>query len=469
MDIQTQQLLLNRLAQVQPQLALDQVIAYHGTRSSALQSIRDNGILSHPFKHYHPSRFYKGARGASVYVTENPNIATQWALSEVDDPSLATILQVVVPREGLYQDEEAPEAERFLGDIPPEWIQATYQILPDGSLGPAVPFHADPRLSQAAEDDTKSKRFMVIQHKGGWSVPRFAQDAAAKLPKDQVEFEHPAQGPHHCGECQHFITVNACEIVEGLIRSEDWCDKFAKKTAMDSALVSLRQWALRRLAQPHKLVDTLAMDRAFVPLKSERSVIAMDRGPTSRVKTEDGHLHVGLSNISKATVNPYWGREIPNFEKLGLQPDKKYMLLRHPDELAKAAKTFNNLPILAEHTPITSDKHPSELVVGSTGTDAVYKHPYLRNSLVFWPQPAIDAIEDNAQREISAAYHYDPKMTSGIYEGQKYDGIMTHIRGNHIALVVDGRAGSDVVVADSTPGDLFDDQWKALEQALLAI
>jgi hypothetical protein len=188
MNLQTKRLLLDRLVAVQPQLAQDQaIIAYHGTRSSALQSIRDNGILSHPFKHYHPSRFYKGARGASVYVTENPNIATQWALSEVDDPSLATILQVVIPREGLHPDEEAPEAERFLGDIPPEWIQATYQILPDGSLGPAVPFHADPRLSQAAEDDTKSKRFMVIQHKGGWSVPHFdAEFEENKHPRDKT-------------------------------------------------------------------------------------------------------------------------------------------------------------------------------------------------------------------------------------------------------------------------------------------
>jgi RNA:NAD 2'-phosphotransferase (TPT1/KptA family) len=63
MDTQTQQLLLNRLAQVQPQLALDSVIAYHGTRASALQSIRDNGILSHPFKHYHPSPSIKGRAG----------------------------------------------------------------------------------------------------------------------------------------------------------------------------------------------------------------------------------------------------------------------------------------------------------------------------------------------------------------------------------------------------------------------
>jgi uncharacterized protein len=141
-------------------------------------------------------------------------------------------------------------------------------------------------------------------------------------------------------------------------------------------------------------------------------------------------------------------------------------LLRHPDELAKAAKTFNNLPILAEHVPVTAEKHPSHLVVGSTGTDAVFKHPYLQNSLVFWSKPAIDAIENNEQREISSAYHYDPEMTPGTYEGKHFDGIMRNVRGNHCALVVDGRAGSDVVVADSEPANLYDEQWKVLVKAL---
>ena len=42
-------------------------------------------------------------------------------------------------------------------------------------------------------------------------------------------------------------------------------------------------------------------------------------------------------------------------------------------------------------------------------------------------------------------------MTPGVYEGHRYDGIMTNIRGNHVALVKDGRAGTDVVVQDAMP------------------
>jgi hypothetical protein len=206
----------------------------------------------------------------------------------------------------------------------------------------------------------------------------------------------------------------------------------------------------------------------FTPLRSEINTVAMDRVLSMRRLSEDGHLHVGMSNISKATVNPYWGREIPNCDELGLDPDRKYMLLRHPKELAKAAGTFNNLPILAEHQPITSDQHPSDLVVGSTGTDAIYQHPYLKNSLSFWTKPAVDAVQKGEQKELSCAYHYDPVMTPGVYDGQRYDGIMTRIRGNHVALVQDGRAGSDVVVADAA-FDQYLMQWRRLAQALIRI
>lgn len=40
-------------------------------------------------------------------------------------------------------------------------------------------------------------------------------------------------------------------------------------------------------------------------------------------------------------------------------------------------------------------------------------------------------------------------MTPGVHEGQPYDGVMRDIVGNHVALVIEGRAGSDVVVGDS--------------------
>lgn len=177
---------------------------------------------------------------------------------------------------------------------------------------------------------------------------------------------------------------------------------------------------------------------------------AFDR--SGRSYDADGRLHVRVSNISKATVNPYRGDEIPGHEALGLDPMRVYYLLRHPDELAAGAVTFNNLPLLSQHVPVTAygeDSHMPGLVVGSLGTDAEYDHPYLRNSLVVWSGPAIEAIEQREMQELSCAYRYEPDMTRGVYEGLHYDGIMRNIVGNHVALVKNGRAGSDVVVGDS--------------------
>jgi hypothetical protein len=175
--------------------------------------------------------------------------------------------------------------------------------------------------------------------------------------------------------------------------------------------------------------------------------LAFDR--SARSIDVDGRLHVKVSNISKAAVNPYLGREIPGADALGLDPDKIYMLLRDPAELKKAAASFNNIPLLSTHVPVTADDHQPDLVVGSTGTDAEFDGTYLKNSLVVWESIAIAGIESREQCELSSAYRYTPVMTPGIYGGVAYDGVMTNIIGNHVALVEVGRAGSDVVVGDS--------------------
>ena len=56
---------------------------------------------------------------------------------------------------------------------------------------------------------------------------------------------------------------------------------------------------------------------------------------SSRQVDENGYLHVSASHITKATVNPYYGYEIPGNEELGLDPEKIYYGLRDPDELKK--------------------------------------------------------------------------------------------------------------------------------------
>jgi len=195
---------------------------------------------------------------------------------------------------------------------------------------------------------------------------------------------------------------------------------------------------------------TLALDRA--------SVRTVDR---------DGRLHVALSNISKASVDPYLGEEIPDGARLGLDPKKVYYLLRSPEELAAGTATFNNLPILSQHIPVNSRAPQKELTVGSTGTDAAYNSPYLQNSAVIWDQDAIDEIDAETKKEWSCGYYYVADMTPGTFGGLRYDGIMRNIVGNHVALVDEGRAGRDVVVGDQMPRGLYMSGFKTRTALML--
>lgn len=185
-------------------------------------------------------------------------------------------------------------------------------------------------------------------------------------------------------------------------------------------------------------------------MKNQTLTLAIDRASV-RTKDVDGRLHVELTPISKAMVCPYYGHEIPNSEKLGLDQNKVYQLFRDPVELQRAASTFNNMQLLQTHQPVNADEPAKELTVGSTGTDCVFIAPYLKNSLVVWDAEAIAGIESEQIEQLSAGYYYTADMTAGEYQGQSYDGVMRNITGNHIALVERGRAGPDVVVADQDP------------------
>ena len=183
--------------------------------------------------------------------------------------------------------------------------------------------------------------------------------------------------------------------------------------------------------------------------KDSRCMMAQDR--SMRSYDEDGRLHVETSNISKATVNPYYGSEIPNHDKLGLEPKKVYYMLRDPEELEKAVQSFNNLPLLSKHIPVSADEPQKDVIVGTTGSDAKFEDGYLKCSLAVWDSEAIAGIESGEQMELSSAYRYVADMTAGEFNGMRYDGVMRDIVGNHVALVDVGRAGRDVVVSDADP------------------
>ncbi|AZJ00528.1 Putative NAD(+)--arginine ADP-ribosyltransferase Vis precursor [Klebsiella pneumoniae] len=182
--------------------------------------------------------------------------------------------------------------------------------------------------------------------------------------------------------------------------------------------------------------------------------LAFDRASVRTIDA-NGRLQISRTNISKANVNAYYGREIPGSEELGLDPNKLYRLWRHPDELRKAAKTFNNIPVLSKHIPDFPTDPPNEFRVGVTHSNAEFDGTYLTVGMSIWDNSAIAGIESGEQRELSASYKYVADMTPGVTpDGEPYDGVMRDIFGNHEALVPDGRAGPDVLVADSLPPEL---------------
>lgn len=176
-------------------------------------------------------------------------------------------------------------------------------------------------------------------------------------------------------------------------------------------------------------------------------VIAMDR----RTVDQDGRLRVPGCRISKANVCPYYGREIPNAEALGLDPNRVYMLYRDPEELRKAAKSFEQIPLLMTHIAVTASAPANDVVCGTVG-NIRFEYPYLVGDLIVWRQDAIDKILSEQTKELSSAYRYEASLQAGTSpEGLRYDIRMASLLGNHLALVSTGRAGPDVVVADSLP------------------
>ena len=110
--------------------------------------------------------------------------------------------------------------------------------------------------------------------------------------------------------------------------------------------------------------------------------------------------------------------------------------------------------MLDEHIIVSVDDPKKNNVVGSTGTDAALNGEFLQNSIVVWDASAIARIESGEQKELSCAYRYTAVNESGSFKGIAYDLKMKDIIANHVALVKEGRAGPDVVVADGKLGEV---------------
>lgn len=178
--------------------------------------------------------------------------------------------------------------------------------------------------------------------------------------------------------------------------------------------------------------------------------VAFDKA-SARSYDDNNHLIVNSTIITKAAVNPYYGSEIPDYERLGLDPNKVYNMLRDPQELKKGMHTLGEKQLLLKHIFVSAEDPQKESIAGTIGSNLEMVGDDVKGSLTVWDKEAINLIESGKLAELSASYFYDPVMKSGTFKGQPYDGIMTNIRGNHVALVERGRIGRDALVADALP------------------
>lgn len=167
---------------------------------------------------------------------------------------------------------------------------------------------------------------------------------------------------------------------------------------------------------------------------------------TKRTYDNNGWLEVTDNPISKVGVFDYLGAEIG-----APIPDKIYRVLRPPEELASEAtiNSFKLTPFIIEHEMLGKHATPAEKkgIQGVIGENVYFDPPYLRANIKIFSDVALSNI-DSGKIDLSPGYRSKYEFTSGIYEGQHYDVIQRHLRGNHLALVDEGRTGPDVAVQD---------------------
>ena len=164
-------------------------------------------------------------------------------------------------------------------------------------------------------------------------------------------------------------------------------------------------------------------------------------------RTIDDNEFTRVANciITSAGVFEYLGREIPNYQSLGLEADQIYKLYRPADEIDKAKDTFKDMPLLDTHLVVYADDIPKSNVIGTLSSDINFDGKDLTCSIVVWDKEAVEQIEAQGKKGLSAGYRYTPVMKNGVYEGQAYDIIMTELSANHVAQVENPRNPSSII------------------------
>lgn len=182
---------------------------------------------------------------------------------------------------------------------------------------------------------------------------------------------------------------------------------------------------------------------------------AQDDAGSARRTDVNGWYEVKRNPLSKAGVYPYLGRSIDPSGRMGLDPEKMYNVLRPAEELAdpECLESFKLIPWVVGHAmlgPEQTGYMPAEEkgIHGVTGEEVFFDGDTLFGNIK-WFSNSLDDIIAGGVKELSMGYRCVYEIASGNFNGIPYDVVQRKIRGNHVALVPEGRMGPEVSVLDS--------------------
>ncbi len=174
---------------------------------------------------------------------------------------------------------------------------------------------------------------------------------------------------------------------------------------------------------------------------------------SDRVHDVNGWYEIKRNPLSKEGVFQYGGATLAA-AGLDADPSKMYRVYRPAKELSnqECIDSFKLLPWIDDHAML-GDKPgmiPAEQkgVEGVIGEDVFFEDGYLYGNIKVFSEKLADNI-DAGKKDLSAGYRCNYRFESGIFNGEEYDAVQFDIRGNHLALVAEGRMGKEVSVLDS--------------------
>lgn len=166
-------------------------------------------------------------------------------------------------------------------------------------------------------------------------------------------------------------------------------------------------------------------------------------------RTRDGFMAV-RAKASRAGTYQYLGSEIDPTGTT-FKADQIVNVYRSPDEVfaADSVASFLGKPVTNDHPsqPVTADNWKRHARGGVMG--AMRDGEHLAFDLAIMDADTIAAI-DAGKRELSNGYACELVIGDGVApDGTKYEARQTNIRGNHVAVVDRGRAGSSCRIGDA--------------------